>query len=100
MKLLFVADPLDTFKTYKDSTFAMMREAVRQGMAADIWVDGSAQRWRGHVIALSGQMGRKTARSLDPSDRFDRDTREAWIAFDGAAPPPVVGLRVYVGLRA
>jgi len=25
MKLLFVADPLDTFKIYKDSTFAMMR---------------------------------------------------------------------------
>jgi hypothetical protein len=28
MQLLFVADPLDTFKTYKDSTFAMMREAA------------------------------------------------------------------------
>ena len=31
MKLLFVADPLATFKTYKDSTFAMMREAARRG---------------------------------------------------------------------
>ncbi|MFY9476631.1 MAG: glutathione synthase [Aquabacterium sp.] len=31
MKLLFVADPLATFKTYKDSTFAMMREATRRG---------------------------------------------------------------------
>jgi glutathione synthase len=31
MKLLFVADPLDTFKIYKDSTFAMMREAARRG---------------------------------------------------------------------
>ena len=31
MKLLFVADPLDTFKTYKDSTFAMMREAASRG---------------------------------------------------------------------
>ena len=29
MDLLFVADPLDTFKTYKDSTFAMMHEAAR-----------------------------------------------------------------------
>jgi glutathione synthase len=28
MKLLFVADPLETFKTYKDTTFAMMREAA------------------------------------------------------------------------
>jgi len=31
MKLLFVADPLETFKTYKDTTFAMMREAVARG---------------------------------------------------------------------
>jgi len=31
MNLLFVADPLDTFKPYKDSTFAMMREAARRG---------------------------------------------------------------------
>lgn len=31
MKILFVADPLDTFKTYKDSTFAMMREAASRG---------------------------------------------------------------------
>ena len=31
MQLLFVADPLEGFKTYKDSTFAMMREAVRRG---------------------------------------------------------------------
>ena len=31
MKLLFVADPLEGFKTYKDSTFAMMREAAAHG---------------------------------------------------------------------
>jgi glutathione synthase len=30
-KLLFVADPLETFKTYKDSTFAMMKEAAARG---------------------------------------------------------------------
>jgi glutathione synthase len=35
VKLLFVADPLDTFKTYKDSTFAMMREAAARGH--EIW---------------------------------------------------------------
>jgi glutathione synthase len=45
MKLLFVADPLDTFKTYKDSTFAMMREAVRQGMA--VWAcESGSLRWQ------------------------------------------------------
>jgi glutathione synthase len=31
MKLAFVVDPLDEFKTYKDSTFAMMREASARG---------------------------------------------------------------------
>ena len=31
MDLLFVADPLESFKPYKDSTFAMMREAARRG---------------------------------------------------------------------
>ena len=31
MKLLFIADPLEGFATYKDTTFAMMREAQRRG---------------------------------------------------------------------
>jgi glutathione synthase len=31
MILLFVADPLESFKTYKDTTFSMMREAARRG---------------------------------------------------------------------
>jgi glutathione synthase len=31
MQLLFVADPLELFKTYKDTTFAMMREAASRG---------------------------------------------------------------------
>ncbi len=33
MKLLFVADPLETFRTYKDTTFAMMRTAAARGHA-------------------------------------------------------------------
>jgi glutathione synthase len=31
MKLLFVADPLEGFKTAKDTSFSMMREAARRG---------------------------------------------------------------------
>jgi len=31
MKIAFLADPLSTFKTYKDSTYAMMVEAARRG---------------------------------------------------------------------
>jgi glutathione synthase len=47
MDLLFVADPLAGFKIYKDSTYAMMREAARRGhglyamVAEDLaWRDG------------------------------------------------------------
>jgi glutathione synthase len=31
MHILFIADPLDSFKIYKDTTFAMMREAAKRG---------------------------------------------------------------------
>src|SRR4051812_31792540 len=31
MKIAFIVDPLDEFKIYKDSTFAMMREAAARG---------------------------------------------------------------------
>ncbi|MBQ0959847.1 glutathione synthase [Ideonella sp. 4Y11] len=55
MKLLFVADPLATFKTHKDSTFAMMREAARRGH--ELLACESAQlHWR--------QGGRVSARLL------------------------------------
>jgi len=47
MNLLFIADPLATFKIYKDSTYAMMIEAARRGqglftmLAGDLaWRDG------------------------------------------------------------
>ncbi|MEY4764550.1 MAG: hypothetical protein RI907_1223 [Pseudomonadota bacterium] len=53
MKLLFVADPLETFKTHKDSTFAMMREAARRGH--ELWACEPHQlRWQrgGRVQAL------------------------------------------------
>lgn len=32
MKILFVADPLETFQIKKDTTFAMMRECAKRGM--------------------------------------------------------------------
>jgi glutathione synthase len=55
MKLLFVADPLDTFKIYKDSTFAMMREAARRGHTL----------WATQPVDLSWQRGgRVQARAL------------------------------------
>jgi len=62
MQLLFVADPLETFKTYKDSTFAMMREAARRGhtlVACEpqqlVWLRGGRVTARGaRFITLTG----------------------------------------------
>ena len=73
--------------------------AVHQGQRADIWIEGRPDRWHGHVVELAQVMGRRSARSLNPTDRFDRDIREALIEFDGSVPPALVGLRVMVGVR-
>jgi glutathione synthase len=61
MKLLFVADPLHTFKIYKDTTFAMMREAQRRGHTVyacepkDItWVSGGQVSAPMRQIQLTG----------------------------------------------
>jgi glutathione synthase len=61
MKLLFVADPLEGFKTYKDSTFAMMREAASRGhalLACEpkdlLWQQGGRVSARVRDIALTG----------------------------------------------
>ncbi len=56
MDLLFVADPLVTFKTYKDTTFSMMREALARGHK--VWAcEQSALVWRrgSRVVARSAQ---------------------------------------------
>lgn len=72
---------------------------VQPGQAAEIWVEGQPKRWTGRVASLASVMGRRTARSLDPTDRFDRDVREAIVAFNGPLPPALVGLRVTVGVK-
>src|SRR4051812_28787677 len=67
MDILFVADPLEAFKIYKDTTFSMMREAQRRGhrVAAcepsDItWRSGDVVRAPVREIELTG----------DPHDWF------------------------------
>ena len=71
---------------------------VRLGAPAEVWFDGAAQRWPGRVIEASALMGRKTARSLDPSDRFDRDVRQVLVALDRVPPGMAVGQRATVGM--
>ena len=62
MNLLFVADPLESFKTYKDTTFAMMREAQQRGHAItacgpqDIrWLHGEGVTAQVRDIRLTGE---------------------------------------------
>ena len=64
MNLLFLADPLSGFKTQKDSTFAMMREAARRGHTihaceqTDLsWQRGGPVQARTTQIALTGRSG-------------------------------------------
>jgi glutathione synthase len=68
MSLLFVADPLVSFKTYKDSSFAMMREAARRGRT--LWACEVPQlRWqRGGRVTAAG--ARRIALTGEEHDWF------------------------------
>ena len=64
MKLLFVADPLESFKTQKDTTFSMMREAAARGhtlLACEpqdlMWQRGGRVTGQVRQITLTGRSG-------------------------------------------
>ncbi len=78
MKLLFVADPLESFKIFKDTTFAMMREAQRRGHQLSVceprhlsWVSGGVVVVQTRAITLTG----------DPVD---------WFKVEGFSQQPVM----------
>ena len=60
MRIAFIADPLESFKIYKDSTFAMMEEAARRGhslyalLAEDMYVAAGVVRAKVSPISLTG----------------------------------------------
>ena len=65
MQILFVADPLESFQTYKDTTFSMMREAQRRGhqiVACEprqlLWQQGGVVQAQTRRITLTGQSDR------------------------------------------
>ena len=65
MDILFVADPLESFKIYKDTTFAMMREAQRRGhsiMTCEprdlVWQKGGFMQAHVRRITLTGHQDR------------------------------------------
>jgi glutathione synthase len=73
MNILFVADPLESFKTYKDTTFAMMRELQQ----------------RGHAIAATEprHMGWRSGGTVNATVRRIRLTGDAqdWFTVTGEA---------------
>ncbi|MDR3067370.1 MAG: glutathione synthase [Comamonas sp.] len=76
MQILFVADPLESFVIYKDSTFAMMREAQRRGhqiVSCEprhiAWQSGGKVKAQVRHITLTGQQ-----------DRWFEETRSALTA--------------------
>ncbi len=73
MNILFVADPLESFKTYKDTTFSMMRELQK----------------RGHGIAATEpqHMGWRSGGSVNATVRRIRLTGDAhdWFTVTGEA---------------
>ena len=65
MQLLFVADPLESFKIYKDTTFAMMRELQRRGHELLVceprhlsWISGGLVQAQVRRIRLTGHADR------------------------------------------
>lgn len=81
MNILFVADPLSSFQTYKDTTFAMMRELQRRGhrLAA---CEPQQLQWQagGQVSALVRRITLTGA--LDDWYRVDQQARAAVCDFD------------------
>ena len=73
MNILFVADPLESFKTHKDTTFSMMRELQQ----------------RGHAIAATEprHMGWRSGGTVNATVRRIRLTGDAhdWFAVTGEA---------------
>jgi glutathione synthase len=61
MHILFIADPLSSFKIYKDTTFSMMREAQKRGHTLStcepkdiMWMRGGVVTAAVHDITLTG----------------------------------------------
>ncbi len=81
MNILFVADPLDTFKIYKDTTFSMMREAQKRGHTITAceprhvsWVRGGTVDAEVRDIRLTGHSAdwfETTAHRTAPLASFD-----------------------------
>ena len=91
MKLLFVADPLESFKTYKDTTYAMMRAAQARGHEVHA-CEARELQW-----ARGGHVGARVRRIelVDPLPDADAHGHDAWfrVLHDSGVRAPVPLMR-------
>ena len=71
MKILFIADPLSTFKTYKDTTYAMMREMAKRGWRLSHALSGELS-VRPRRLNLSVPNTTATTNGSPPQTKFKR----------------------------
>jgi glutathione synthase len=80
MNIAFIIDPLDSLKIYKDSTFAMMREAARRGHALfvleqhELFVRDNQVQATNRQLTLTGDEShwyRLGATQISPLQQFD-----------------------------
>lgn len=69
MKLAFIADPLDGFKIYKDTTYAMMAEASRRGHAIHVFQHKDMAFEGGRIVANASRV----TLTGDPDDWYRMD---------------------------
>ena len=91
MKLLFIADPLESFKIIKDSTYAMMREAQRRGHSI-MACEPKDVRWlRGEKVTAFVRDIRHAGACLTIIQTATGSAQGVALAIDRAAWPEVAG---------
>jgi glutathione synthase len=80
MKLVFIADPLPSFKIYKDSTYAMMVEAAKRGHELHFTLQEGLMWKGGRVLAECSRLTLTQAK--DPWYREQAPSRKPLAEFD------------------
>ena len=75
MKVLFIADPMASFKTYKDTTYAMMREMAKRGWQLFHTLSGELSVREGLVVAQAAAFEFVGAKNDDDHEWFKSEAK-------------------------
>ena len=75
MKVLFIADPMASFKTYKDTTYAMMREMAKRGWQLFHTLSGELSVREGWVVAQAAAFEFVGAKNDDDHEWFKEEAK-------------------------